>query len=130
MNKEINLPSGNYIFVELPADALNDRWFVVYNEIEKIFKIEFQTNTVSKYTSLNTDKNCYIISTTNDSAEEQCESIVGKIFCRCIYGTFMTSSHPCKKECSQPKTAKSSLNSLMQSVGLDLKNNYLIIKKI
>ena len=128
--KEINLPSGNYIFVEVPNDALNF----------KIIKLGIQGNYIwYQFGSRNTDFRCdnidKIISTTNDITEEQCKNLIDDcdIYAKCwkkytykgakdIAGQF-NSDYSCW-------TPKESLQSLIQSVEMDLKQNYLILKKI
>jgi hypothetical protein len=125
--KEINLPSGNYLFIEIPNDVLQDRWFVVWDEENNTFNVEFQTNDKPIYTSLNTEKDCYIISTTKDITEEQAGSIVEHKDLRYKnYKTFRWYSSNKGKSFR----AKESLRSLIQANGLDINKNYLILKKL
>jgi hypothetical protein len=73
-----------------------------------------------------------IISTTKDITEGQAESIVGRKFGGRYYeflkpGMMRVSS----MQYSYPfDTAKESLESLVNSLGLDINKNYLILKKI
>ena len=135
--KEINLPSGNYLFVEIPNDVLQDRWFVVWDEENNTFNVEFQTNDKPTYTSLNTEKDCYIISTTKDITEEQAERIV-EFKLETLYPEgfepLTTGGFRNYEIYSSPyyniQNAKKSIQSLIQVNGLDVNKNYLIVKKL
>ena len=138
--KEINLPSGNYIFVKVPDDA-TDLGMETNNEVSYRLK-------TGEYKRINTGAFTFnvngVISTTNDITEEQCESIVEKYtnyetereqLLDGMYEDYLQKGNYWVHDSSGIKlwafkTAKESLQSLIQSVGLDLKLNYLIIKKL
>jgi hypothetical protein len=133
--KEINLPSGNYLFIEIPNDVLQDRWFVVWDEENNTFNVEFQTNDKPIYTSLNTEKDCYIISTTKDITEEQAGSIVefdeiNGEHPDFVNGVAWLNYKRNRYEYNRVFTVKESLQSLIQANGLDINKNYLILKKL
>ena len=109
--KKVKTDRGTFIFVEVPDTLSLDEYLNLHKTIFKIEHFE-------------------VISTTKNITEDQCENITGKIFCKCRYGSFMTFSHPCKKECQYPITAKESLDTLLLSESLDLNKNYLILKKL
>ena len=71
-----------------------------------------------------------IINTLEDITEEEFSRFVENQYCKCKYGSFMTSSHPCKKECQHPKSNKDSLISLLQSKGVDTNKNILLIERL
>ena len=145
--KEINLPSGNYLFISIFKGATNfsiikDNHFgnrIYYDNNKDDESFEFNC----KYVEI--PNNQYkIISTTNDITEEQCESIVEKYtnyetereqLLDGMYEDYLQKGNYWVHDSSGIKlwafkTAKESLQSLIQSVGLDLKLNYLIIKKL
>ena len=138
--KEINLPSGNYIFVEVPNDANNIIYHIHFNLVsyfikEKPFEIRIPNGKWLK------------ISTTNDITEEQAVLIAEKgikvikgkpnfdpewetpSYQKLFMGYVVDNNEKLTK-LPVHQTAKKSLQSLIQSVGLDLKNNYLILKKL
>lgn len=137
--KEINLPSGNYIFVEVPDNAYD--FELNEDDFTKVVLFKTQNN----IDSVEIPKISFqIISTTNDITEEQCESIVEKYtnyetereqLLDGMYEDYLQKGNYWVHDSSGIKlwafkTAKESLQSLIQSVGLDLKLNYLIIKKL
>ena len=139
MNKEVILPSGNYLFVEVPnKDTIKYFWLcdrnrsLAYKEINELC---IYSNLIPEtyWTSQNKHSiNYKIISTTNDITEKQCESIVGKKFGDGYYefvkpGMMRVAS---MKHSFPFDTAKESLHSLIQANNLNIENNYLIIKKI
>jgi hypothetical protein len=130
--KEINLPSGNYLFVEVPDDAYD-----FSNNLHSA-QIDFLQDTPYKDSSIvikdavilrdyYNDK-FEVISTTKDITEEQAYEIIDS--CddwgeddwsynkNYITGDWLL------------KTAKESLQSLIQANGLDIDKNYLILKKL
>ena len=129
--KEVNLPSGDYIFVEVPDDA-TDFKDTLANGI--FYKLPSGYIDSIYFDEISLNLKFEIISTTNDITEEQCKNLIDDcdIYAKCwkkytykgakdIGGQF-NSDYSCW-------TAKESLQSLIQSVGLDIKNNYLILKK-
>jgi hypothetical protein len=117
--KEINLPSGNYLFVEVPDDTTDfhyDSWFTRYINHSK--------------GSIKLDVNTEIISTTKDITEEQASKITfDNSFTNDFYN-FMYDENPDKFDSNYGLTAKESLQSLIQANGLDVNKNYLILKKL
>jgi len=127
--KEINLPSGNYLFVEIPNDATDfhyDSWFTRYiNHSKGNIKLDINTE---------------IISTTKDITEEQAESIVDKhpyYQDRWFNWNYKLTENSSLIEKLRPltfsyslSTAKESLQSLIQANGLDVNKTYLILLSI
>ena len=123
--KEINLPSGNYLFVEVPDDVTDfyyDSWFTRYINHSK--------------GSIKLDVNTEIISTTKDITEKQAESII-EFKTETLYPEgfepYVTSGY---RNYNIPYTgifniqrAKESLQSLIQANGMDVNKNYLILLK-
>lgn len=97
--KEINITSGDYLFIEL-----------------------------SGYVGL--PDNYMIISTTKDITEEQAKTIVGKANGMPEEGYFGFWDYNLKDWGYILKTAKESLQSLIQANGLSLEKNYLILRKL
>jgi hypothetical protein len=127
--KEIKIQDKTYLFVEVPDGAIT--FAKNYRDSASFEGYVIQWNLTAfsdNHTKIREFKDFEIISTTKDISEKQAESIIGNIFCKCRYGSFMTLSHPCKKECKHPKTPKESLQSLIQANGLDINKNYLILK--
>lgn len=129
--KEITTSKGTFLFIEVPDDALDDRWFVVYNVEKDSFCVEFQTYGDNIYVDLNTNKDCYVISTTKDISEEQCTEVVdsrwegiGLVY----YKNYLTNYRDSRQWTI--KTAKESLQSLILANDLSLETNYLILKKL
>jgi hypothetical protein len=144
--KEINLPSGNYLFVEVPDDAYD-----FSNNLHSA-QIDFLQDTPYKDSSIVIKdavilRDYYhdkfeIISTTKDITEEQAESIVDKIVGpsnKSVIDNYYKSYDVIKeykpyrtfyKENDYFKTAKESLQSLIQANGLDINKNYLILRMI
>ncbi len=109
--KEINLPSGNYLFVEVPDDCKPE---------------QIAHNIINKPNSLIFDFSVQLISTTKDITEEQAQNIVGIMkdntgnhYYNFIYSKYMIGW-----------SAKESLHSLIQANELDVNKNYLILKKL
>lgn len=124
--KEIIVNSDTYLFIEVPDNALHNRWFVVWDEKNNTFNIEFQTKNDSIYFPLNTENDCYIISTTKDTTEKQAESIVET---ENSLGEQYYKDYNKTQKSGTYFTAKESLQSLIQYSGLDINKNYLIIIK-
>jgi len=138
--KEINLPSGNYLFVEVPNDATNFK--IVFEDSIKYYS---ENNSLAdgndgiacyvRYRFFDESKNeDIIISTTKDITEEQAESIV---FHHVVSGTKYYSNYmPYKSQDFRDvidnsfSTAKESLQSLIRANKLDVNKNYLILKKL
>ena len=131
MLNEIKTEKGTFLFVEVADDATA---FKIETLVEKYLhflepSINFMAH-IGTSVCLHSEEDFQIISTTKDITEEQMESIVGKVFCKCRYGSFMTFSHPCKKECQYPISAIESFQALLCANKLELNKNYLILKKI
>lgn len=132
--KEINLPSGNYLFIEVPDDATNFK--IVFEDSIKYYS---EDNSLADG---NDGKACYIkykffdeyknediiISTTKDITEEQAESVVEKVLGFGIRTQYK--DYKLDAGFSIYFTAKESLKSLIQVNGLSLEKNYLILKKL
>lgn len=113
MNKEINLPSGNYLFVEVDEDCKPK---------------QIAHNIVNKPNSLVLNHSVDLISTTKDITEEQTGSIVDKVL---GFGTRpQYKDYKLDASFSIYFTAKESLQSLLQANGLDTNKNYLILKRL
>ena len=115
--KEINLPSGNYIFISVLDDATDfhyDSWFTRYINHSK--------------GSIKLDVNTEIISTTKDITEEQAKSLIPVYseLHKDLYANYLNNFYIE----SQFKTAKESLQSLIQANGLDVNKNFLILRKL
>ena len=120
--KEVNLPSGDYTFIEVLDDA--KQFDDAYKQL-----LEFKDENNNIGISYNNRALVMqMISTTNDITEEQCESIVGFINNPENNGDIPYKNY--NHNFLGVETAKESLQSLIQSVGLDIKLNYLILKKI
>lgn len=117
--KEINLPSGNYLFIEVPDDAYN---FSVYKYNITSQIRYFYDNYQCDITIQKADWG--IISTTKDITEEQANSLVEKP----EYGWYLTYTKG-NMDSYHCQTAKESLQSLIQANDLDINKNYLILKK-
>lgn len=125
--KKINLPSGNYLFVEVPDDAYEFR-FSVKKEGHLIYR---QGKTKADFIQL--DKNYQIISTTKDITEEQAGSIVYHHVVNeaKYYSNYLPFNGQDFRDIidNSFKTAKESLQSLIQANGMDVNKNYLILLK-
>ena len=136
--KEINLPSGNYLFVEVPDNAYD------FSNSLHSAQIDFLQDTPYKGSSLVFNdavilRDYYhdkfkIISTTKDITEEQCiEHFTGNSF---LYSTDISGAwegqlYSCDEDDETlAQTAKESLQSLIQANGLDINKNYLILRMI
>ncbi len=122
MNKEINLPSGNYLFVEVDEDCKPK---------------QIAHNIVNKPNSLVLNHSVDLISTTKDITEEQAESIV-EFKLETLYPEefepLTTGGFRNYEIYSSPyyniQNAKESLQSLLQANDLDINKNYLILKRL
>lgn len=135
--KEINLLSGNYLLTEVPNDAYDFKFKEMENGHNILdYKIKNKENGYSLSSAFFTHNHNYqIVATTNDITEEQCESIVEDcdIYAKCWKEyTYQNNNEKDVRFNSMYscRTAKKSLQSLIKSVGLDVKNNYLILKKL
>ena len=137
--KEIKLPSGNYLFVEVPNNAKDfeilNKGFnrgsallnICWNNEEKCVPYIDKKHPFKLYN----EEIFQIISTTNDITEEQCSSIV---LCVDIESHKLFGDGKFKNYNSQfpyyYNTSEESLQSLIQANNLDIENNYLILKEI
>jgi hypothetical protein len=108
--KEINLPSGNYLFVEKDSEiAIHVSPKVSIEIFNKEYKYLF---------------------TTKDITEEQAGSIVDKIlYSKGWSKTEHTTEYKNYHGGNSYLWAYESLQSLIQANGLDINKNYLILKK-
>lgn len=119
--KEINLPSGNYLFVEVPGESID---YKISGTNYLCFKIN--DNWVPEVPRLL--DNYTIISTTKDITEEQIYAIIDSDN---DWGEDDWSYN--KNYITEDwllKTAKESLQSLIQANKLDVTKNYLILKML
>lgn len=141
--KEINLPSGNYLFIEIPDDAYD---FKI--EIDYLICRDDKTSIWNEGTPIKIPENCEIISTTKDITEEQAESIVDKPLIEKAFRPIgSTLTYPSNKVWNRYKYsehfkevvgtwmtdvcgAKESLQSLIQANELDVNKNFLILRKL
>jgi hypothetical protein len=140
--KEINLPSGNYLFVEVPDDAFDfktiyeDKYTTLYVKLKSILdnnpfsEIETFEDWHHQECILETSRSLgipelKIISTTKDITEEQAKGIVETLS---LYGESRFKEYP--HEQFPFKKVFESLQSLIQANGLDINKNYLILKKL
>jgi hypothetical protein len=136
--KEINLPSGNYLFVEVPDDAEDFKikpFFHFAFELQYVAESKKLKNPKYRHTGLFLKNNFEIISTTKDITEEQAIKLVEnhKYPSVITYRDYMflhgTDDYE-KEHLYDYFTAKESLQSLIQANGLDVNKNYLILKKL
>lgn len=133
---EINLPSGNYLFIQCPSDI--KKYWIHFDGISGQTKVANDSKngwTVWQYVledKLAIEK-YEIISTTKHITEEQAGSVV---FHHVVSGTKYYSNYlPFKGQDFRDvidnsfKTAKESLQSLLKANGLN-EPNYLILKKL
>lgn len=106
--KTAKIASKEYLFIEVPNDASDIRYFSKSN------KIGFFSNTIfaQNYRKL-VDGNYKIITTTNKMTEQVAETIIVK--------QIFTIGH---------SFALESFNSLMDSLQLDRTKNYLLLEKL
>lgn len=113
---EINLPSGNYLFVEVSDDATGfhyDSYFTRYINHSK--------------GGIKLDVNTEIISTTKDITEEQAGGIVEEVVAKeKVIGIQCFENYDIEE--LYCLSAKESLQSLIQVNGLDVNKTYLILK--
>jgi hypothetical protein len=141
MSKEINLPSGNYLFVEVPDNfipnrygALDPRNNCIWGKKERItYVVPIDEKDFSiPYDDMGTKPE--IISTTKEITEEQAESIVEKKRIKESWNDTMTDvyiNYESKELIGKyVKMAKESLQSLLQANSLDVNKNYLILKRL
>lgn len=134
--KEINLQFGNYLFIEVDSDSYSHSLTKFKNHavINYKRKLTGDSNWSDNIGDLNSKLLDYkIISTTKDITEKQTESIVHYhvVNDTKYYSNYM----PYKSQDFRDiidnsfKTAKESINSLIQANGLDVNKTYLILKK-
>jgi hypothetical protein len=128
--KEINLPSGDYLFVEVPEFAYNFQLSsYVSNNFKQYLFIVYSSDkpNILELGESNCSYDLYgeIISTTKDITEEQAGSIV-EIKRNEIDKYYENYDNAILLF----ETAKESLQSLIQANGLDVNKNYLILKKL
>jgi hypothetical protein len=130
--KEINLPSGDYLFVEVPEFAYNFQLSsYVSNNFKQYLFIVYSSDkpNILELGESNCSYDLYgeIISTTKYISDEQAGSIVEHQDLRYKnYKTFRWYSSNKGKSFR----AKKSLQSLIQANGLDVNKNYLILKRL
>lgn len=150
--KEINLPSGNYIFCLVPNDAKDfeilNKGFnrssallnICWNNEEKCIPYINEKAPFKLYE----EEDFKIISTTKDITEEQAESIVEKYteyeteeeqLLDGMYVDYLEKGNYWVQNSAGIrlwafKTAKESLQSLIQANGLDITKTYLILLKL
>lgn len=124
-----NNQGEEYLFIEVPKTLIDDRYFVLWSEEKNSFIVEFQCEIGDLYQSLETENECYIISTTKDITEEIAESIVELIGKNLVIGKEKTYKDYHPRDPWYKDSAKSSLHSLLHSLELKC-TNYLILKKI
>jgi len=136
MSKEINLPSGNYLFVEVPDafipqryGALDARNNCIWGKKERItYVVPIDEKDFSiPYDDMGIKPE--IISTTKDITEEKFESICDDYYLHTedgddLYYNFLI------KEFIYDSNFKESLQSLLQANSLDVNKNYLILKRL
>jgi hypothetical protein len=124
--KEINLPSSNYLFVEVPDGS--KEFFISggnYPAHPKVYLNWKRNNYINNaLIAEGFDLKFEIISTTKDITEEQAGSIVDKLYLGDKFMKFENYGFGLPKF----NTAKESLQSLIQANGLDVNKNYLILK--
>jgi hypothetical protein len=127
--KKITLNDNTYLFVEVSDDAKDFK--LNEDDFSKIIIFETQNNIDSIEI---TKENYQIISTTEDIAEEQAGSFVDKKKIKESWNDTMTDvyiNYEAKELIGKyVKTAKESLQSLIQANGLDINKNYLILKQL
>ena len=122
MIKNITIPSGNYIFVEVPVDAKDFEINHAHNATWVLY--DYISKRGSNSISLSDNVIEYeIISTTNDITEEQCKDLIDKP----EYGWYLTYTKG-NSDSYHSQTAKESLKSLIQSLDLNTESNYILIK--
>ena len=137
--KEINLPSDNYLFVEIPNDAYNFKQGKIRSG--NFIQYQIKSKILTKIGNISLKKiKVEIISTTKDITEEQAESIVDKhpyYQDRWFNWNYKLTENSSLIEKLRPltfsyslSTAKESLQSLIQANGLDINKNYLILKML
>jgi hypothetical protein len=132
--KEIKIQDKTYLFVEVPDGAIT--FAKNYRDSASFEGYVIQWNLTAfsdNHTKIREFKDFEIISTTKDISEKQAESIVEK-HPNLAYRDYMVSI--LNKQINKwtvnwlSKTAKESLQSLIQVNGLDLTKNYLILQKL
>lgn len=130
--KEIKLQDKTYLFIEVPNNShdfhilspnkenWNGNYLIgkpdIYELIDKVYK-----------------NNWEIISTTKDITEEQAGNMVGEVIEEHYQGYKHYHNKLYQTEddwTSYYVEAKESLQSLIQSIGLDIHKNYLILQKL
>ena len=127
--EEIKLPSGEYIFVEIPNDAENVRCHTHFNQATYLIKFESFEIKLPKGKWVK-------ISTTKDITEEQAKSIIPskQTLSGVIYPHYPLLNDPSgyyneEHWASICLTAKDALDSLLNANELN-ESNYLILKKL
>lgn len=132
MNKEIIVNNKTYLFVEISNDAHSFREKLMMDGAGLYVSFEPRIEPYSALQSVKISKdnkeNYQIISTTKDITEEKCKNIIEykghtpwfKNYVKGLAGIYWF----------EFLTAKKSLQSLIQSNGLDISKNYLILLKL
>lgn len=126
----IQTQNKELLVVEVPEDALEDRWFIVYNVKRNSFSVEFQTNKDNIYVDLKTDKDCYILGKLSELSEEECSRFVE--FAKHFYKDYLCKYNVDLGLQYKLTDAKESLISLLQSHGVNTENQntLLLIEKL
>jgi len=136
--KEINLPSGNYLFVEVPDNAYDFDFKTIGITMDRSGSLYITYKPKRNLIAIGKESDTFeIISTTKDITEEQAERIV-EFKLETLYPEgfepLTTGGFRNYEIYSSPyyniRNAKKSIQSLIQANGLDVNKNYLIIKKL
>ena len=138
MKTFINNKGEEYLFIEVPEKTIiTDKYNLFTEPYILEFKdgdvVLFETNkrTILYKANKNLNKEeTSIISTTKDITEEIAESIVELIGKNLVIGKEKTYKDYHPRDPWYKDSAKSSLQSLIFSLGLNINNNYLILQKI
>jgi hypothetical protein len=130
--KEIKLQDKTYLFVEVPDDACNFHFDNILNEID--YSVWEDRKHYKDFITIG--QKCQIISTTKDITESQAKSIVEYQYIK--NQPFIAGREYWYKNYKNLRTgwdftfftAKESLQSLIQSLGLNTTKNYLILQKL
>lgn len=141
MTKEIKIKDNTYLFVEVPDDAI--AWSIKYH-MDGTKRSLRVSSLNDNYELCVLEKECFeIISTIKNITKEQTESIVEKYtnyeteheqLLDGMYEDYLKKGNYWVQDNSGIKlwafkTAKESLQSLIQANKLDINKNYLILKK-
>lgn len=131
---EINLPTGNYIFVEVTADAYDFRYKIMPDGAKQLVATVKDSGNNVGICYIRENPIGEIISTTKDITEEQCADIVYHHIVRetKYYSNYLPFYGRDFRDVidNSFKTAKESFQSLLQANNLNITKNYLIVKKI